>query len=139
MAQAELVIRDLHVTVAEKEILRGVSLEVPRGQIHALMGPNGSGKSTLAYTLMGHPSYAITRGEILFKGEEIANLPPHERARRGLFLAFQYPTAIPGVSLANFLRSAVKAVHGDRVSATQFRRLVREKMAFLKMDEAFLN
>ena len=135
---ARLLIQDLHVRVEGKEILKGVNLAVPRGEIHALMGPNGSGKSTLAYTLMGHPKYVVTQGQVLWKGESILELPPDERARRGLFLAFQYPTSVPGVSLANFLRTSLKAVHGGEVPAGQFRRLVREKLALLKMDDTFL-
>jgi Fe-S cluster assembly ATP-binding protein len=106
---ADLEIRDLHVRIEEREILRGVDLDISRGEIHALMGPNGSGKSTLASTLMGHPSYEITQGTITFKGEDITEAEPHERAHAGLFLAFQYPVSIPGVSVANFLRMAINA------------------------------
>lgn len=138
MAQAELAIRDLHVTVEGKQILRGVDLVIPQGQTHALMGPNGSGKSTLAYTLMGHPRYEVTQGEILLNGENVVEMSPEDRARKGLFLAFQYPTSIPGVSMANFLRSAVKAVRGEEVSPSEFRRLAREKMKQLKIDESFM-
>jgi Fe-S cluster assembly ATP-binding protein len=136
---AQLVIENLHVRVEGKEILKGVDLVVPRGETHALMGPNGSGKSTLAFTLMGHPKYEVTDGRIIWKGEDVVPMPPDERARLGLFLAFQYPTAVPGVSLANFLRMSHKAVKGENVSAGQFRRLVREKMSLLKMDDAFLS
>src|SRR5512134_616384 len=100
---SELVIRDLHVRVDGKEILKGVDLIVKQGEIHALMGPNGTGKSTLAYTLMGHPSYTVTEGEVWFKGQNILELEPDVRAHMGVFLAFQYPVAIPGVTLANFL------------------------------------
>src|SRR5579884_2398603 len=100
---AELVIQDLHVSVEGREILKGVNLVVPTGEIHALMGPNGSGKSTLAYTLMGHPKYEVTQGRILFKGQDIRDLEADARARLGIFLAFQYPTSIPGVSMGNFL------------------------------------
>ena len=135
---AQLEIQDLHVNVEGKEILKGVNLVVPRGEIHALMGPNGSGKSTLAYTLLGHPKYVVTQGRALFKGENILDLSTDDRARRGLFLAFQYPTAVPGVSLVNFLRMSLKAVRGSEVPPSQFRRLVREKLALLKMDDAFL-
>src|SRR5216684_3585455 len=104
---ADLQIKDLHVRTEDREILRGVDLEINRGEIHALMGPNGSGKSTLANTLLGHPSYEITEGSIVFKGEDITEAEPHERAKAGLFLAFQYPVSIPGVSVANFLRMAI--------------------------------
>jgi Fe-S cluster assembly ATP-binding protein len=144
-----LVINDLHVAVEGNEILRGVSLEVKKGEIHALMGPNGSGKSTLANTLMGHPRYEITGGDILFKGESVIELDPDERSRRGLFMAFQYPVAIPGVSVANFLRTALNArlaeagagngaVPAKRgIPPKEFRDLLKSKMALLKMDESF--
>lgn len=136
-APAELEIQDLHVNVEGREILKGVNLTVPTGEVHALMGPNGSGKSTLAYTLMGHPNYEVTRGQVLFKGENILELEPDDRARRGVFLAFQYPTAIPGVSMANFLRMSLKSVTGKEMPVLQFRKLVKEKMELLKMDDAF--
>src|ERR1700756_790818 len=106
---ADLEIKDLHVRTEDREILRGVDLSISRGEIHALMGPNGSGKSTLANTLLGHPAYEITSGTITFKGEDITEAEPHERAKAGLFLAFQYPVSIPGVSVANFLRMAINA------------------------------
>lgn len=134
---AILKIEDLHVSVEGKEILNGLSLEVPLGEVHAIMGPNGSGKSTLANTLMGHPRYEVTGGHIYFKGEDITALSPDQRARRGLFLAMQYPTAIPGVTMVNFLRSALKAVRGQDVPVREFRTLLQETMALLKMDEAF--
>jgi Fe-S cluster assembly ATP-binding protein len=134
---AELVIQDLHVSVEGREILKGVNLTIPTGEVHALMGPNGSGKSTLAYTLMGHPKYEVTQGQVLFKGEDLLEMEPDERARRGVFLAFQYPTAIPGVSLANFLRMSLKSVTGTDLPILQFRKLVKEKMALLKMDDSF--
>lgn len=135
----QLEIQNLHVRVEGKDILRGVDLVVPRGETHALMGPNGSGKSTLAYTLMGHPKYEVIDGRIIWKGEDVTIAAPDERAKLGLFLAFQYPTAVPGVSLANFLRMSHKAVRGDMATAGQFRKLVREKMRLLKMDDAFLS
>ena len=106
---ADLEIRNLHVNVEGQEILKGLDLAINRGEIHAIMGPNGSGKSTLANTLMGHPAYEVTEGEIRFKDQEIVEMSPDERSRLGLFLAFQYPSAIPGVSVANFLRTAINA------------------------------
>ncbi len=154
---AELVIKDLHVSVEGKAILRGVNLTVRQGEVHALMGPNGSDKSTLAYTIAGHPHYEVTGGDILLNGESILSLAPDERAKAGLFLAFQYPTAIPGVSMANFLRQAVSAVRGYTDKAKQavaeggsvkpigselmpmreFRRELTEKMEKLHIDPAF--
>jgi Fe-S cluster assembly ATP-binding protein len=131
------VIDDLHVSIEGKEILKGVSLSINRGEVHALMGPNGSGKSTLANTLMGHPRYEVTRGHVLFKGEDILGLRPDQRARRGLFLAFQYPTAIPGVTMVNFLRASLKAVRGSDVPVREFRTMLKETMDLLKMDESF--
>src|SRR5512143_602372 len=104
-----LEIRDLRVNVEGKEILRGVNLTVEQGEVHALMGPNGSGKSTLAYSIMGHPGYTVTGGEVIWKGQNILELSPDERSRSGLFLAFQYPVSIPGVTVANFLRTAINA------------------------------
>jgi Fe-S cluster assembly ATP-binding protein len=140
----ELVIKDLHVQVEGKEILKGIDLAVEKGQVHAIMGPNGSGKSTLANTLAGHPKYGITQGDILYNGESILGWKADERARRGLFLAFQYPMAIPGVTVANFLRTALNAKrkvksNGDfkPIPIPEFRKLMREKMALLKLDEAF--
>ncbi|MBI4496526.1 MAG: Fe-S cluster assembly ATPase SufC, partial [Chloroflexi bacterium] len=131
------VIEDLHVNVVGKEILKGVNLVIPQGQVHALMGPNGSGKSTLANTLMGHPRYAVTAGRVLFKGEDLVPLAPDERARRGVFLAFQYPLEIPGVKVGNFLRLSLKARRGQDVPIREFLNTMREKMALLEMDRAF--
>jgi Fe-S cluster assembly ATP-binding protein len=136
MADNTLIIDDLHVNVAGREILKGLDLEIKQGEIHALLGPNGSGKSTLASTIAGHPKYEVTQGRILWQGEDMVGLPPDERARRGLFLAFQYPTAIPGVQMFNFLRLAVKSVFGN-VPAVEFRRQVKSAMIDLKMDESF--
>ncbi len=140
MADAILVIKDLCVSVEGNEILRGVDLEVPKGEVHALMGPNGSGKSTLAGVVMGKPGYEVTKGEVLFNGESVLGLTPDERARRGLFLAFQYPVEVPGVSVVNFLRSAYNALHapegdGKAMSALAFRKLMKEKMALVGVDD----
>src|SRR5215208_2446221 len=116
-------IEDLHVSVEGREILRGVNLTVCPGEVHALMGRNGSGKSTLANALMGHPKYQVTRGSVRLAGEDLLNLTPNDRARRGLFLAFQNPIAIPGVGTGNFLRAAVKAIRGtESINALQFRK-----------------
>src|SRR5918996_4212450 len=112
MPEPILCISDLHVSVEGTPILRGVDLEVPKGQVHAIMGPNGSGKSTLAQVLLGHPAYEITQGTITFKGEDITSLTPDARARLGMFLAFQYPVEVPGVSVSNFLRTAMGAIRG---------------------------
>jgi Fe-S cluster assembly ATP-binding protein len=131
------VIEDLHVSIEGKEILKGVNLSINKGEVHALMGPNGSGKSTLANTLMGHPRYEVTGGRVLFKGEDILRLRPDQRARKGLFLAFQYPTAIPGVTMVNFLRASLKAVRGGDVPVREFRAMLKETMDLLKMDESF--
>jgi Fe-S cluster assembly ATP-binding protein len=136
-SQPMFLIEDLHVEVDGKPILKGVDLTVDRGQVHALMGPNGSGKSTLANTIMGHPRYTVTRGRIVFKGEEITALAPDKRARLGLFLAFQYPIGIPGVVMGNFLRSALKARRGGDVPVREFRALLDETMDLLKMDPSF--
>jgi len=145
----ELVVKDLHVSVEGKEILKGLSLEVGKGEVHALMGPNGSGKSTLANTLMGHPRYEVTSGDVLFKGKSLLGMATDERSRAGLFLAFQYPVAIPGVTVSNFLRTALNARLAPRaagdgapparrgIAPREFRALLREQMALLRMDESF--
>jgi len=135
--QPTFLIENLHVSVEGKEILKGVNLTVERGAIHALMGPNGSGKSTLANTIMGHSKYRVTQGRVMFEGEDILSMTPDQRARRGLFMAFQYPVAIPGVSLGNFLRAATRAVHPDGFTAGEFRKQLMEKLKLLKMDPAF--
>jgi Fe-S cluster assembly ATP-binding protein len=140
---AELAIHNLHVSIDGKEILKGVNLTVKSGEVHALMGPNGNGKSTLAYTIMGHPGYTVTEGEICFEGKNLIDLEPDERSRLGIFLAFQYPVAIPGVSVANFLRTALntrrKAANPEDkgIAIPEFRKLLRERMELLKMDPAF--
>jgi Fe-S cluster assembly ATP-binding protein len=137
---SELVIKNLHVNIENKEILKGLDLTVKQGEIHAIMGPNGTGKSTLAYTLMGHPSYEVTAGEAWFKGQNILELAPDERSRMGLFLAFQYPVAIPGVTVANFLRTAlnarrkVKNPEDKGIPIPEFRVMLKEQMSLLKMD-----
>lgn len=133
-------IRSLCASVEGKPILKGVNLKVNRGETHALMGPNGSGKSTLANVIMGHPGYEATEGEILFKGQNIMELEPEERARLGLFLAFQYPVAIPGVTAAKFLKTAVDSIKGaQKVKPAEFLKELRDNMAYLEMNESFLN
>src|SRR5919201_4415499 len=131
-------IEDLHVSVEGREILRGVNLTICPGEVHALMGRNGSGKSTLANALMGHPKYVITRGRVRLHGEDVLALKPDERAKRGLFLAFQNPIPIPGVGTGNFLRAALKAVRGtETINAVQFRKELSERMQRLQMDASF--
>ena len=134
---AVLRIEDLHVAVDNKPIVNGFTLAVPAGEVHAIMGPNGSGKSTLANALMGHPKYEVTDGRVYLKGEDITELAPNERAQRGLFLAMQYPTSVPGVTMTNFLRAALKSVQGRDVPVREFRQKLQEAMAVLKMDESF--
>ncbi|HZU14453.1 MAG TPA: Fe-S cluster assembly ATPase SufC [Chloroflexota bacterium] len=135
--QQELKIENLHVRVEDQEILKGIDLTVEPGKVHAIMGPNGGGKSTLAYTLMGHPGYEVTEGRILLDGTDITEMAPDERAKAGLFLAFQYPHSIPGVTMANFLRTAVNATRPEPVSPRDFRKTMREQMALLKMKDEF--
>ena len=139
-----LSIHNLHVAIAGKEILKGVDLTIRQGEVHALMGPNGSGKSTLSYALMGHPSYEVTEGSVTLDGRDLLALEPDERAKAGLFLAFQYPTAIPGVTVASFLRLAVTNIrHPDRkegedlIPMRDFRKELREQMDELGMDQEF--
>ena len=134
---SQLEIRNLHVRTGDREILRGVDLVVRHGELHALMGPNGSGKSTLANTIMGHPDYEVTEGEILWDGENITEMAPHERARLGLFLAFQYPVAIPGVSVANFLRLAINAKREQPINVKEFRDLLGRAVDLLDVDRSF--
>ncbi len=145
-------VRDLHVNIAGKPILKGLNLSINAGEIHAIMGPNGSGKSTLAYTISGHPAYEVTGGDILFKGESILGLQADARSRAGIFLAFQYPVAIPGVTVANFLRTAVNArIKADAaaknggvlppqvkgVTLPEFRKTLRDAMKILRVDDSF--
>jgi Fe-S cluster assembly ATP-binding protein len=138
----KLEIKDLRAAVEGKEILKGVNLEVQQGETHALMGPNGSGKSTLAYTLMGHPKYHVTGGDALIGGESIVSLTPDKRVKKGLFLAFQYPVSVQGVSMFSFLRAAYNAAHTidpkEPPTIFEFREAVAEKLKLLSMDEAFL-
>ena len=147
----DLEIKDLHVEVDGKPILKGIDLAVSRGEVHAIMGPNGSGKSTLALTIMGHPRYKVTRGEIRFGGKDVLAMTVDERARAGLFLAFQYPAAIPGVSVANFLRTAINARRAERGTTAaagerkntdmpipQFRKMLAEKTKLLEVDDSFI-
>ncbi|MBS1958953.1 MAG: Fe-S cluster assembly ATPase SufC [Bdellovibrionales bacterium] len=136
--QPQFEIKDLHVTVEGKEVLKGVNLKVMPGEVHAVMGRNGTGKTTLSYTLMGHPKYKVTQGKILLKGEDITGLPADERAKRRLFLAFQYPVAIPGVSVASFLRASMKSVRGGEVQPAQFRTLIKEQLKQLSIPETFM-
>src|SRR4051812_38220041 len=144
---ADLVIENLHVSVDDTEILSGIDLTVREGEIHALMGPNGSGKSTLSYALMGHPSYTVTAGSVTFGGEDLLEMGVDERARLGMFLAFQYPRPVPGVSVTQFLRMAVNAPRGVRgdgrntdpdapkpISIPEFRKQLEAAMELLKVD-----
>ncbi len=137
--QAELIIKDLHVSVDGKEILKGVDLEVKKGEVVALMGPNGSGKSTLTNAIIGHPKYKVTKGQIIFRGEDITSLKTDERARKGLFVSFQNPEEIPGVTMQNFLKAALSAVKGQKISILDFSKTLKEKMQMLEMDPSFAN
>ncbi|MCB1143730.1 MAG: Fe-S cluster assembly ATPase SufC [Leptospiraceae bacterium] len=134
---ALLEIKNLKASIEDKEILKGVNLRIEPGEVHAIMGKNGSGKSTLSNIIMGHPSYKVLSGDILFKGESILDLSVDERARRGIFLSFQHPTPIPGVTVANFLRTVMKSFHGKDMPVKEFRSSLKKEMANLKMDEAF--
>jgi Fe-S cluster assembly ATP-binding protein len=133
-----LEIRDLHVAVDGKEILKGLTLTVDAGEVHALMGRNGSGKSTLSAVIMGHPRYEVTSGSVRYRGEDLLQFPVHERARKGVFLCFQYPMALPGVQVASFLRQSVKAVRGAEVPAKEFRPLVKRHLEELGIPQAFM-
>ena len=137
--QPLLVVENLHISVEGKEILKGLTLTVRAGELHALMGPNGSGKSTLSYAIMGHPKYAITQGRILFQGRDLKDLAPNKRSAAGIFLAFQYPIAIPGVTIANFLRAALRGVRGGDVPVKEFRQTVQAQLKALGIPGSFLN
>ena len=134
-----LEIKDLHVAIGEKPIVRGVSLEIRSGEVHAIMGPNGAGKSTLAKVIAGHPDYTVTGGDVLLDGHSVLEMEPDERARAGFFLAFQYPSEIPGVSIANFLRAALQArlADGEELDASAYYKRLYEKMDLLKIDRKF--
>jgi Fe-S cluster assembly ATP-binding protein len=132
-----LAVSNLRVAIGGREILHGIDLQVNKGEVHAILGPNGSGKSTLAYALMGHPRYDVTEGEALLKGEDLLSMEADERSRAGLFLAFQYPTSIPGVQMGNFLRLAVKSRFGD-AAVKGFRKELDEKLRILKMDRSYM-
>jgi Fe-S cluster assembly ATP-binding protein len=136
---SSLIINELHVSIGDKEIIRGLTLEIPKGEVHAVMGPNGSGKSTLSKAIGGHPDYTITSGEVLLDGENILGLGPDERSRKGLFLAFQYPMEIPGVSNANFLRAALQArlPEGEELEATDYYAKLYAEMDKLEMSRSF--
>jgi Fe-S cluster assembly ATP-binding protein len=138
--QNSFIIRNLHAETDGTAILKGVDLSMTLGETHALMGPNGSGKSTLANVIMGHPAYEVTEGEILFRGQNLLELEPEERARLGVFLAFQYPVAIPGVSVAKFLKSAHDATHGEaKLKPAEFLKELRENIRYLEVDDSFIN
>ena len=133
-----LQIRNLHAAIADKEILKGIDLEIKKGEIHAIMGPNGSGKSTLSSVLVGNPSYEVTEGEVLFEGQDLLELEPEERAHLGLFMSFQYPVEIPGVSMVNFMRAALnekrKAQGLDPIPAAEFLKLMKQKRELVELD-----
>ena len=139
MSQPLLKIANLHAIVAEDgtEILKGVTLDLHEGETHAIMGPNGSGKSTLAKVLSGHPAYEVTDGEVLYRGEDLLEMEANERSRAGVFLAFQYPVEIPGVSIANFLRTAVQAQKGEELDIFEFQEQLLDRMQLLEMEPAF--
>lgn len=138
MSQDFLVIEDLHVSVEDKEILKGINLKIGKGEVHALMGPNGSGKSTLSSTIMGHPKYKITKGAIYFKGQNIVDMTPDQKAKAGIFLAFQYPISIPGVRVFNFLKSMMSSVQGREIPVSEFRAVLKEKTKLLDFKQSFI-
>ena len=145
-AMPDFEIKDLVVSVEGRQILKGVSLVVNKGEVHAVMGPNGSGKSTLSHTLMGHPNYKVEGGHVYFKGQDILTLPTEARAKLGMFLALQYPVVVPGISMSNFLRTAINAKRGfdgkdksKAISVKEFRELLKSQLALLRMDDSFLS
>ena len=137
MAEQLLSIKDLHVSVGEKEILKGISLHVNRGEVHVILGPNGSGKSTLMNVIMGHPKYEVTGGEMTFEGKELISMKTFERARAGLFLSFQTPEEIPGITVENMLRTSKQAVTGEKVKVLAFKKELKQQMAELKIDPGY--
>ncbi len=143
---ADFEVRDLRISVESREIIKGISLALNKGEVHAVMGPNGSGKSTLSHTLMGHPGYRVAGGQVLYKGKNILALAPEDRSKLGLFLALQYPVVVPGITMANFLRTALNARRGDvskdkskAISPKDFRALLKDSMHVLRMDDSFLS
>src|SRR5256885_8440237 len=143
---ADFEIKDLRVSVEGREILKGVSLSVNKGEVHAVMGPNGSGKSTLSHTLMGHPNYKVISGQVLFKGKDVLTLQPEVRAKLGMFLALQYPVVVPGITMSNFLRTAINAKRGydgkdksKAINVKEFRAMLKDEMSVLRMDDSFLS
>jgi Fe-S cluster assembly ATP-binding protein len=136
---SQLIIQDLHISIGDKAIVKGFSLTINQGEVHAIMGPNGTGKSTLAKAIAGHPDYTVTGGDVLLDGKSVLVMQPDERARSGLFLAFQYPSEIPGVSIANFLRAAVQArmAEGEELDASGYYKKLYNKMDLLKIDRKF--
>jgi Fe-S cluster assembly ATP-binding protein len=135
----ELEIKDLDVEVEDTPILEGLNLEIPEGEVHAVMGPNGAGKSTLGQAIMGHPRFKITNGDIIHRGDSLLSMPVEERARRGVFLGFQYPAEIPGVTISNFLKTALDSCRGEKTGVLEFRKLLQEKMELLEIDSAFID
>jgi len=133
----KLTIEDLYVSINGEQILKGINLEIDLGKVHVLMGPNGSGKSTLANAIMGNPKYQIDKGKILLDGEDITNLRPNERAKRGLFMTFQYPSEITGVTMSNFLRTALNSIKGEKINVVDFHKILKEKMTELGIDPTF--